>query len=93
MDFDIIADRVFFSPDRSEQIKIELGRPEPHDGAAYWCHYRITSSAGSEGKYAVGADSFQALQLALSIIDVRLELMEKAMGATLRFPDGDARVR
>jgi hypothetical protein len=61
-----------------------LGKPQA-DGGDYYCPYQIKGAGDEKVRSAYGIDAFQALQLALSILGVELEVLNKELGRRLRW--------
>lgn len=71
---DIIASRVL-DVDGKPQFHIRIGRPKlSREGGSWFCAYDITGPLTKRKGRFGGADSMQALVLALSCIAVDLEL-------------------
>jgi len=72
------------------EVVVLLGKPEKFpDHTDYYCPYQITGF-GREKVMAVGGiDAFQALQLALNIIGVELEVINRDSGGQLLWDADD----
>jgi hypothetical protein len=67
---------------------VSLGKPLP-DGEQFCCPYQIKGAGDEKVRCAYGVDAFQALQLALSILGVQLEELNKELGGRLRWELGE----
>ena len=89
---DVIASRklkVISGPDGGSIVEVLLGRPRPTpDARDFLVPYLIKSTASEKRQCAVGIDEFQALQLALKILDAELEAFERRNNLKL-FWEGD----
>lgn len=75
----------------SSEVTVLLGKPQQWpDHEHYYCTYQITGAGDDKVRYAAGIDSFQALHLALSILRVELEVLNKHLGGRLRWQCDDA---
>ena len=85
----LIARRVYSSAvNTAATIQVELFAPlpSPHRQDESMCSFRIISPPESdEVKTTFGLDEFQALQLALRSIHVRLRILNDASGLQLRW--------
>lgn len=72
-----------------EEVSVLLGRPQQLPGHPdYYCPYQIRGAGADTLSYACGIDSFQALLLALSTIEVELGILKKQFGGELRWDCG-----
>ena len=90
---DVIAQRTLENG-AGASVLVELGRPLS-DGDAFGCTYRLDCGDGQRTKTIYGADSFQALMLAIKMISVELELADGTLywlepGNGTGFPNPDA---
>ena len=84
----LIARRVYSSAvNAAAKIEVELFAPlpSPHRQDESMCSFRIISPESDEVKTTFGLDEFQALQLALRSIHVRLRILNEASGLQLRW--------
>lgn len=84
----LIARRVYSSAvNTAAKIQVELFAPlqSPHRQDESMCSFRIISPESEEVKTTFGLDEFQALQLALRNIHVRLRILNDASGLQLRW--------
>jgi hypothetical protein len=81
---DVIAERVFKRSDGKE-VRAIVGRPRPV-GENWECDFQILNIGRRTFPNAGGADSLQALQMALGMMAVYLEEYQREHGLTL---DGD----
>jgi hypothetical protein len=84
----LIASRVYSSAvNQRAKIQVELFAPleSPHRQDESMCSFRIISPESEEVKTAFGLDEFQALQLALRSIHVRLRILNDTTGLQLRW--------
>lgn len=66
-----------------------MGRPQQlPEQADYYCPYEIKGAGVRKIHYACGVDDFQAIQLAMGIIGVELEVLNKELGGSLRWECG-----
>jgi len=82
---DVIATRtLLLGRDGEAAAAVLLGKPQAH-GEEFYCPYQIKGVGDEKVRYAFGVDAFQALQLALSILGVQLEVLNKELGGRLRW--------
>jgi len=74
--------------DAAVAVTVLLGKPQA-EGGDYYCPYQIKGAGDEKVRCAYGVDAFQALQLALSILGVELEVLNKELGGRLRWECGD----
>jgi hypothetical protein len=68
-----------------EEVFVLLGKPQTlPDHKAFFCPYQVRGAGDEKAKVAYGTGGFQALQLALSILSVDLEVLTKELGGKLR---------
>jgi hypothetical protein len=87
---DVIATRTLVLERDGEppaQAKVLLGKPQAH-GEEFYCPYQIKGAGDEKVRYAFGVDAFQALQLAISILGVEIEVLNKELGGRLRWECG-----
>lgn len=91
---ELIATRTLMLPQdtgATAEIAILLGKPRQlPNHKDYFCPYQITGAGDGKVRHACGIDSFQALHLALSILGVELEVLNKELGGKLRWECDDA---
>jgi hypothetical protein len=69
-----------------EEVFVLLGKPQPlPDHKDFFCPYQVKGAGDEKVRVAYGIDGFQALQLALSILSVELEILNKELGGKLRW--------
>ena len=72
----IIAERTLIleQPTRKKRVTVRLGRPRPfRDGQGdYFCPFQIVGLGEDQVERAGGVDAFQAIQMAMTGIAVRL---------------------
>jgi hypothetical protein len=69
---DVVAEREYqlqAGDQEARRVRLRFGKPRPFpDGASYYCVFQIDGlDGGSKTKYSGGADSVQALQLAMQM--------------------------
>ena len=75
----------------ASEVTVLLGKPQQWpDHDVYFCPYQIKGAGDEKVRYAGGIDAFQALHLALSILRVELEVLNKHLGGRLRWECDDA---
>jgi hypothetical protein len=97
---DVIAERVFHRADGRE-VRAEVGRPRRKANGEWVCQFRVLGVGHSKVYSLPGADSFEALQLALFMMVVQLESYKQEHGLTfmgdsylnLIKPDAEAMLR
>jgi hypothetical protein len=73
------------------EVLVLLGKPQKlPDHSDYYCPYQIKGAGDEKVRYMCGIDTFQALQLALSILGVELEVLNKELGGRLRWECDDS---
>jgi hypothetical protein len=73
------------------EVLVLLGEPRPGQAQQeLLCTYQITGAGDEKVRSAHGVDAFQALQLALSVLGVELEVLNKKLGGKLRWECDDA---
>jgi hypothetical protein len=84
-----IAERTLICAQNPRQnVVVKLAKPKLNARTKdYECAYQITGKGVHVNRWAAGLDSFQALQLALSMIGVEIGRIEKAFGLQFRFSD------
>src|SRR4051794_4554438 len=82
----VIADRVLRRADGGPDIIVRLFLPE-RDGLGYRCNYEIEGVGETFRRYATGADSIHAIQMALAKIGIDLNLHAKYKDIALVFGD------
>jgi hypothetical protein len=66
--------------------RILLGAPRNFpDSSAFWAPYRIEYCRRERSMRSAGVDGFQALQLAMKMIHVEIEVIEKKQGIKFRW--------
>jgi hypothetical protein len=85
----IIAERTLeCSQDPRQNVIVKLARPKLNGKTkAYECTYQITGAALNLTRRAAGLDAFQAIQVALRMIGIEIEHIEKKSGLHLTFSD------
>jgi hypothetical protein len=69
-----------------EEVFVLLGKPQTlPDHKDFFCPYQVKGAGDEKVRVAYGIDGFQALQLALSILSVELEVLNKELGGKLRW--------
>lgn len=63
--------------DPKKTLVVEIGQPRAHAEGDYYCTYRIVTSEREINHYAAGIDSVQALELAIQIVGVELDLINQ----------------
>ncbi|MEM9694491.1 MAG: hypothetical protein AAGA56_18200 [Myxococcota bacterium] len=82
--------RVGGSDDLDVRLLIGLPRPFPDDpNGDYLCPYQITGVGDEKVRYAAGVDALQALELALQILPVQLDVL-RTQHPGLRWEDAPA---
>jgi hypothetical protein len=77
--------------DASSEVLVLLGKPQKlPDHSDCYCPYQIKGAGDEKVRYTCGIDPFQALQLALSILGVELEVLNKELGGRLRWECDDS---
>jgi len=85
----VIAKRILTgAEDPTLKITLTLDRPRfIRRTGDYECSFRIIGPGLKRARSAAGLDSFQALQLALSMIGAEISRIERESGTRLRFSD------
>jgi hypothetical protein len=85
----VIAKRILTCvEDPTFKITVRLDRPRlVRKTGDYECSFEILGSGLKRARSAAGLDSFQALQLALSMIGAEISRIERETGRQLRFSD------
>jgi hypothetical protein len=74
--------------DDSREVLVQIGAPEIDGSGADWkCPYLVSCGEHSHAWRMHGIDAIQALLLALSTIDVELEVLAKKCGGKLFYLD------
>ena len=69
---------------KSTTVTVKIGRPVPGDSGVDWvCPYEIHFADGCRSMAMHGADSMQALQLTISVLDAELERGAKVRSGAL----------
>ena len=89
---DVIAERTLAlrTAGAEADVRVRLGRPRPDPASAHgdWlCPVEIHGPARRRGLVAHGVDSFQALLLAVQMLNIELRALERATGGRLWFLD------
>ena len=72
------------------EVIVVLGKPQAgQDQHGFYCPYQIRGAGDEKVRAAHGVDAFQALQLALSILAVELDVLNKELGGRLRWECDD----
>ena len=72
------------------EVTVVLGKPQAgQDQQEFYCPYQIRGAGDEKVRAAHGVDAFQALQLALSILAVELDVLNKELGGRLRWECDD----
>jgi hypothetical protein len=79
---DVIAERVFQRADGRE-VRAEVGRPRRKAKGEWECEFRVLGVGRSKVYSLPGADSLEALQLALAMMAVQLDSYQQEHGLTL----------
>lgn len=80
--FEEISNREYKIKGQDSKITITLGKPQKNPKASdYYCPYKISAFNKEEVRKIFGVDGFQAMHLALKIIDAELRgiIQKKAM--------------
>lgn len=74
-----------------EDVFVVMGSPEPFDDERdYFCPFSIEFKGSTHYGYAGGVDAFQATQLCMYRIGIRLQSMTDNDGLGIRWLDGEA---
>ena len=72
------------------QVIVRLARPEKDpDGNDFRCAYQVVTPGKQKIRYIYGVDEFQALQLAIVIIEAELDRVGQEHGWNLKFLGGN----
>ena len=73
------------------EVLVLLGKPQTgQDQQEFYWPYQLKGAGDEKVRLARGVDAFQALQLALSILGVELDVLNKKLGRKLRWECDDA---
>jgi hypothetical protein len=74
----------------SSEVLVLLGKPQQTPGYDdFYCPYQITGAGLNRVWYSCGIDTMQALQLAMEILQVEVDLLDKKLGGRLRWNDDE----
>ena len=82
----VIAERVLHRADGGPDVIVQLFLPET-DGLGHRCNYEIEGVGGTFRRFATGADSIHAIQMALAKIGIELTLHAKYKDIAFVFGD------
>jgi len=72
------------------EVLVLLGKPVQTPGETdYYCPYQIKGAGDENVTAIVGIDRFQAIQLAISMLGVELDVLNKSCGGKLRWAHDD----
>lgn len=75
----------------TSEVTVLLGKPQQFpDDKNYFCPYQLKGVGDEKVRYMGGVDAFQALHLALSILRVELEVLNKQLAGRLRWECDDS---
>ena len=82
----VASRRLFLIDEPNREILVKMGKPQktPHE-QDYSCALQVTGIGDERVDCVVGIDAFQAIQLALRYIGVRLRLLNQNFGGRLRW--------
>jgi hypothetical protein len=74
----------------SSEVLVLIGKPQKlPDHSDFYCPYQVKGAGDEKIRYACGIDPLQALLLALSKLQVDLEVLNKDLGGKLRWEFDD----
>jgi hypothetical protein len=79
---------LFLANDQTRKIVVKMGKPQPLPealGDDCFCPIQIIGIGSEKVKYAGGVDAFQSIELALKLIAIELEVLNKEHGGQLRW--------
>lgn len=84
---DVIAERTYSTPEGDFTVRVRIGRPRRIVGTAmYSCIAELREPGRVWSRALVGADAFEALQVALVTLGVDLQHISELLGRRLVWP-------